>query len=246
MENRSQHGQTFWTSDRFGWLLFVNGEKRARVAGNKVVILTHGAEKPRKLTTPDAKVPFEVAEQLLGIPMVTVFKDRGLKLVLTCPRAAGERDAAQFAQKVPKGRELRHYLTKAWQHLNAQAVTAGLDANGSAGREAIGKAIRSLQLTGDRWSPETVEHIHTAVRTLREAQRSLPHDRAVAIDECQKALGWIELETATSAFVIPSSQVATSPDARLPSEERATAMRERLDQVRQTASAPSRGEPGWE
>ncbi|MBA4174694.1 MAG: hypothetical protein C0511_19085 [Hyphomicrobium sp.] len=246
MEDRSQHDQTFWTSDRFGWLLFVNGEKRARVAGNKVVILTHGAERPRKLTIPDAKVPFAVAEQLLGIPTVTAFKDRGLKLVLTSPRAARERDAAQFAQQVPKGRELRHYLTKAWQHLNDLATKAGLDANGSAGREAIGKAMRSLQLTGDRWSPETVEHIHTAVHTLREAKRSLPHDRAVAIDECQKALGWIELEAATSAFMMPSSQVAASPVARLPSEDRAAAMRERLDHVRQTTSAPSRGEPGWE
>lgn len=246
MKNRSQHDQTFWASDRFGWLLFVNGEKRARVSGNKVVILTHGAEKPRKLTTPDARVPFEVAEQLLGIPKVTLFKDRGLKLVLTSSRAMRERDAAHFAQQVPKDRELRHYLTKARQQLNAQATKAGLDADGAAGREAIGKAIQSLQLTGDRWSPETLEHIHTAVHTLREAKRSLPHDRAVAIDECQKALGWIELEGATSAFMTPSSQVAAPPVARLHSEDRAAAMRERLDHVRQTASVPSRGEPGWE
>lgn len=244
MEDRSQHSQTFWTFDRLGWLLFVNGEKRARVAGNKVVILTHDATKPRKLTAPDTKVPFAIAEQLLGIPRVSVFKDRGLKLVITCPRAMRERDAAQFAQRVPKDRELRHYLTKAWQHLNAQATKAELDANGSAGRAAIGKAIRSLQLTGDRWSQQTVEHIQTAVHTLRESQHPLLHDQAVAIDECQKALGLIQLEAA--ADEMRNCQAASLLDWRSPSEDTVKTMRDRLEHARSTSSAPSHGDPKWE
>jgi len=62
--------QTYWTSDRYGWLLIVNGEMRARVEGPKVILLTHRDTKPRRLIAPNSQLPFDVAERLIGIPRV--------------------------------------------------------------------------------------------------------------------------------------------------------------------------------
>ncbi|PAQ11722.1 hypothetical protein [Mesorhizobium temperatum] len=103
--------QSYWTSDRYGWVLIVNGEKRARVEGPKIIILTHGDAKARRLVAPDAKVPFDIAERLLGIPKVDRFEDRGLRI--TSPRSMRERATTAFCQEVPKDRELRHYLSEA-------------------------------------------------------------------------------------------------------------------------------------
>ena len=44
----SAERQTYWTSDRYGWMLIVNGEMRARVEGPKVILLTHRDTKPRR------------------------------------------------------------------------------------------------------------------------------------------------------------------------------------------------------
>ena len=96
---------------------------------------------------------------------------------------------------MPKDRELRHYLSEAWKLLNAKATEGGLDVNGSTARHEIGLAIRSLQLSGNKWSPKTLEHVQSAAEALQQAQvdPEAPYERS-ALSECQKALSLIELD----------------------------------------------------
>lgn len=191
----SAERQTYWTSDRYGWLLIVNGEMRARVEGAKVILLTHRDTKPRRLIAPNSQVPFDVAERLIGIPKVDRFEDRGLQIIITSPRPMQERATAAFCERVPKDRELRHYLSEAWKLLNAKATEGGLDVNGSTARHEIGLAIRSLQLSGNKWSPKTLEHIQSAAEALRESHvdPEAPYECS-ALSECQKARSLIELD----------------------------------------------------
>ena len=187
--------QTYWTSDRYGWLLIVNGEMRARVEGARVILLTHRDTKPRRLIAPNSKVPFDVAERLIGIPRVDHFEDRGLRIIITSPRPMQERATAAFCESVPKDRELRHYLSEAWKLLNAKATEGGLDVNGCTARHEVGLAIRSLQLSGNKWSPKTLQHIQSAAEALHQSQvdPEAPCERS-ALSECQKALSLIQLD----------------------------------------------------
>lgn len=192
---RNADRKTYWTSDKGGWTLIVNGDKRARVEGSKVVILTHGDSKPRRVTAPDSKEPFAVAERLLGIPKVDRFEDRGLRINITSPRTLRERATGEFCEKVPKEKELRHYLSEAWKQLNNKATEDGLSVNGSAARDQIGRAIRTLQVSGDKWSPATLTHIESAVENLHEAKDDpLAPYQLSALIECQKAVSLIELD----------------------------------------------------
>lgn len=187
--------KTYWTSDRYGWMLIVNGEKRARVDGSKVVILSHGESKPRRLISPDSKVPFDIAERLVGISKVERFEDRGLRILITSPRPMGDRATAAFCQQVSKERELRHYLSKAWKFLNDKATEDGLAVAGSTARDQIGRAIRTLQVSGNRWSPVTLAHLQSAVENLQETRDDpLAPYQLSALVECQKALSLIELD----------------------------------------------------
>lgn len=191
----SAERQTYWTSDRYGWLLIVNGEMRARVEGAKVILLTNRDTKPRRLIAPSSQVPFDVAERLIGIPRVDRFEDHGLRIIITSPRPMQERATAAFCERVLKDRELRHYLSEAWKLLNAKATEGGLDGNSSTARHEIGLAIRTLQLSGNKWSPKTLEHVQSAAEALQQAQvdREAPYER-LALSECQKALSLIELD----------------------------------------------------
>lgn len=208
--------QTYWTTDRYGWLLIVNGEMRARVEGATVVLLTHRDTKPRRLIAPNSQVPFDVAERLIGIPRVDRFEDHGLHIIITSPRPMQERATAAFCERVPKDRELRHYLSEAWKLLNAKGTEGGLDGNGSTARHEIGLAIRSLQLSGNKWSPKTVEQIQSAAEAL---QQSRPEPAPYAFDalrECQKALSLIELDPelprAPEAAAEPSPHLVPRPE----------------------------------
>jgi len=197
--NKRNDGDTdrkaYWTSDRYGWMLIVNGEKRARVDGSKVVILTHSESKPRRLIAPDSTVPFDIAERLVGIPKVERFEDRGLRILITSPRPIGERTTAAFCQQVSRERELRHYLSKAWKLLNDKATEDGLAVAGSTARDQIGRAIRTLQVSGDRWSPITLSHIQSAAENLQQIKDDpLAPYQLSALLECQKALSLIELD----------------------------------------------------
>lgn len=187
--------KTYWTSDRHGWTLIVNGEKRARVDGPKLIILSHDQSKPRRLTAPDSKVPFDLAERLVGIPKVERFEDRGLRILITSPRQSSERAAAAFCQKISKERELRYYLSNAWKHLNDKATEDGLSVNGSAARDQIGKAIRTLQVSGDKWSPATLDYIKSAAENLHQIKDDpLAPYQLSALIECQKAHSLIEFD----------------------------------------------------
>lgn len=193
--SRDAERKTYWTSDKYGWMLIVDGERRARVDGSKVVIFTHGESKPRRLTAPDSKVPFDIAERLAGIPRVERFEDRGLRLFITSPRPMHERAAAAFSQKVSTERELRHYLSQAWKLLNDKATEDGLAVNGSGARDQIGRAIRTLQVTGNKWAPATLEHIQSAIENLHQTKDDpLAPYQLSALIECQKALSLIELD----------------------------------------------------
>lgn len=92
-------------------------------------------------------------------------------------------------------RELRHYLGEAWKQLNHKATEGGLSENGSAARDQIGKAIRTLQVSGNKWTPATVEHIEAAVEHLHETNDDpLAPYQTTALVNCQKALGLIEFD----------------------------------------------------
>ena len=162
----------------------------------KVIVLTHGGSKPRRVTVPDSQVPFDIAERLVGIPKVDRFKDRGLWIVITSPRPPSERATGEFSAKVPKDKELRHYLGEAWKQLNHKATEGGLTENGSAARDQIGKAIRTRQVSGNRWSPETLAHIEAAVEHLHQAvDDPLAPYQTTAPANFQKALGLIEFDS---------------------------------------------------